>query len=67
MTAKITELSNQRGFTPALERAHNEFWKDLCDTIERGSEAGMTLAMLVGAIECAKHNLITNHMIYSED
>lgn len=67
MTAKITALASQQGITPALERAHNEFWSDLCEAIERGADAGIPIALMLGSIEYAKHNLITNHMIYSED
>lgn len=66
MTAKITALASQQGITPALERVQAQFWNDLCDAIEKATDDGLPVALLIGSLEFAKHNVINNH-IYSDD
>ena len=59
---KVTTLAGPTGMTPAMIRASVEFWEELWQVIDKGCEAGMSTAQIVGQLEVAKVRVIFSHL-----
>lgn len=57
----IRVLASASGLTPAMQRATQEFWRQIWEAIDKAADNGMTTAQVVGNLEVAKAAVIRSH------